>query len=52
MWKMIVSGTHFEDKQHNRYSECPKCCTRLNEKKKSNSEISFKELLLASYLNN
>ncbi len=43
---IMSSGTHFENGQHNRYTECPKCHVRNNGKIENKYDDSFREILL------
>ena len=36
---IMITGTHYERRQHNRYSECPICHERFNGKIEDNSKI-------------
>lgn len=44
----MMTGTHYEGNNHNRYYECPKCHERVNGKKNDNSKIGFREMLHAA----
>ena len=43
---VINSGSHFENGQHNRYTECPKCHVRINGKMDNKYDESFREILI------
>lgn len=43
---IMISGTHYENGQHNRYTECPNCHIRIDTKRVNNNDISFKDILL------
>lgn len=36
---IMITGTHYEGRRHNRYSECPMCHERINGKADDNSKI-------------
>lgn len=43
---IMISGTHFENGQHNRYMECPKCHVRIDGKRIENNNLSFRDIIL------
>lgn len=43
---IMITGTHFENGQHNRYSECTKCHVRIDGKRTNNNDLSFRDILL------
>jgi hypothetical protein len=43
---IMYSGTHFENGQHNRYTECLKCHVRINGKMENKYDDSFRDILL------
>lgn len=36
---IMITGTHYEGRRHNRYSECPICHERINGKTDDNGKI-------------
>ncbi len=38
---IMITGTHYEGRQHNKYSECPICHERISGKVEDNSKIKY-----------
>jgi len=42
----MITGTHFENRQYNRYTECTKCHVRINGRRTNINDLSFRDILL------